>query len=135
MTGVAIFHAKVNMQHEVGKFDGWAFAFFTITPVELLLIAMCLTAAYRNLSKSIEKYFAAILHDEARRIKTTFILFATSLVTRALVFLIVSLVPIIEENYKTLVFHFMDIVWDILPLTVTLSYHHFCFSAQEEYLR
>jgi len=100
--------------------------------VQLFLICIGLCIAYYNFSSNIDKYFYRQLIDETRRVKITFVIFLVSYTSRA----ISSLVFYFKgERQLETVYLVLYPFWEVLPFAIIMKYHHFCFAAQEKYLR
>ena len=104
--------------------------YYTIFPSELVLISISLTIAYCYLSVNIKEHFAEQLQDEGKRIRAIFVFFSLSYISRAVVYI---LSQVFKKKYEEAVYDVLYFFWDVLPLSLIMSFHYKCFKAQEEY--
>jgi len=106
--------------------DGKLYYYDIFPPTVFVLLSIGLTIACTCLMVRMNKYFPRNLKDEACRIKTIFLVFTVSYLTRATVFLVLRRV---EEAYVTinLIFDVGYNFWDVIPLTLIMRYHYKCF--------
>jgi len=110
---------------------GWRLDFTLLfPPIILTLLAIGLCVACTCLILRMNKFFPVNLKIEGHRIKTIFLVFTVSYLTRA----VLSLgLPIAKLYDKISVFAFQFtyavgyIFWDVIPLTLIMMYHYKCF--------
>jgi len=140
--GILIFegfntHLVVKRLREEEEYGHWRdYLWYTFGPFVLIFTSISLCVAYWFFSNSIHEHFAAQLQDEARRVKAVFILFSLSYISRTLIYLLFAFLSTkIDNTHSFAVFYLLYFFWDILPLTLIMKFHNFCFAAQEKYLR
>ena len=97
----------------------------------LITVSILLALSFTILIIQMKRYFAAQMVDEARRIKTMYVCFTVSSISRAVVFLLCRH-EVIKEYNQPKVYFSLYFFWDFIPLSLVMYYHYHCFTAQEE---
>jgi len=105
------------------------FIFATIFPCGLVLVSISLTVAYFYLDANIKLHFAKELQEEGKKIRSIFVFFSFSYISRAIVYLLVVFKVI---SHGAAVFKVMYFFWDVLPLSSLMVYHLKAFRAEEK---
>jgi len=92
----------------------------------LTAVFIGLIAAFTYLAVNLRRYFADQLSDEAFRIQAIFSIFTVTFFTKA-VFIVLEGFEVFENDF--LVETILNI-FDIIPLSLIIGFHWFCFSAQ-----
>jgi len=92
-------------------------------PTIFSVLSIGLTVACTCLMVRMYKYFPQNLKDEACRIKTIFLVFTVTYLTRATA---IFVIPRLHVSYlaENLIFDLGDIFWEVLPLTLIMVYHY-----------
>ena len=106
--------------------EGKRFFYENFQPTIFSVLSIGLTLACICLMLRMNKYFPRNLKDEACRIKTIFLVFAISYLTRVTVFFDLpgSNVSYLASN---LTYYIAYNFWDVIPLTLIMMYHYKCF--------
>jgi len=106
--------------------EGKRFFYNNFTPTIFSVLSIGLTVACICLMVRMNKYFPRSLKDEACRIKTIFLVFTFSYLTRATVFFVL---PRLDLSYlaENLTLYIGFNFWDVIPLTLIMVYHYKCF--------
>ena len=67
---------------------------------------------------------------EAARVKTIFLVFILSYISRAVLY-VIQAIFIDEPLNVILIFYVFYNIWDVVPLTLIMHYHHTCYEAQQ----
>ena len=110
---------------------GWRVDFALLfPPIIMTLLAIGLCVACICLIIRMNKYFPRNLKDEGCRIKTIFLMFTISYLTRTVISLVLPVALIfgkIEEFAYGITYEICYNVWDVIPLTLIMMYHYKCF--------
>jgi len=103
----------------------WKMVNTIILPFDYFSVSIGLCIVSIDLLVNMHKHFAEELQTEARRLKVIFLVLTGSYVSRAVVNLLAS-AEVIFHYY--LVNCVMYILWDIVPLSLIMYYHHRAFT-------
>jgi len=106
--------------------DGKVFFAHNFPPTVFTLLSIGLTVACTCLMVRMNKYYPRSFKNEGCRIKTIFLVFTISYLTRAAVYFVLLRVPL-SPLTLTLIFDVGFLFWDIIPLTLIMMYHYKCF--------
>jgi len=117
--------------------EAWSNWIAIILPSILLLsIGLKLSISYTALRKCVDNHFDEILREEKKAIKKIFFVFTISYFSRAVVYLVVNGIYVIDSFSHVedfVVATIMDVMypfWDFMPLMIIMKYHYHNFSAQ-----
>ena len=106
-----------------------------LTPSLLIPISIGLTASVIYLLVQIKQHFnRQVLMTEEGRVKTIFIVFTVTYVTRAVFLFLLSFFGSKALLDFTISYFVLLSFWDVLPLTLIMFYHRTCFEAQQRQL-
>ena len=96
----------------------------------LLSISLGLTISVIYLFVQMHFYFdMRVMMAEAGRVRTIFLAFTLTYVSRA-VFTLLGIYDVLEYYNLFIIYNVFYNIWDILPLTLIMIYHSKCFGAQ-----
>ena len=97
-------------------------------PFFIISLSIALTIAYCKLKYDLQRFFKGGAVDEAKRVKTIFIILIFCFVSR-LVFYAISwpIAKVLSPGVLGLINFVMYIPWDILPLMNIINYHRYCY--------
>jgi len=102
--------------------DGKLFFYYSFPPTIFIALSIGLTVACACLVVRMNKYFDRSLKDEVCRIKTIFLVFTVTYLTRATANFVVPRLHVSYLAYE-LIFDLGDIFWDVIPLTIVMIFH------------
>jgi len=106
-------------------------AYNWITPSVLLSISLGLTVSVAYLFVQIHRHFnRQVMMAEAARVRTIFLVFILTYISRAIIYLI-QMVYIKKPANTALVYYVFYNIWDVVPLMLIMHYHYTCYEAQE----
>ena len=101
-----------------------------IAPSVLISISIGLTASVTYLFVQTHYHFdRSVLLDEKGRVRTIFIVFTLTYLSRAIIYLLTRFVEAKVVN-TILIYYWFHPYWDVLPLTLIMVYHRTCYEAQ-----
>jgi len=109
------------------------------TPSVFISLSIGLTSSVIYLLLQIKHHFnRQVLVTEEGRVKTICLVFTLAYVTRSVHLLLFGLLVDMHDQYRFPVFNIYYFIflnfWDVLPLTLIMSYHRTCFQAQQREL-
>ena len=78
-----------------------------------------------------KKYFSKNLRVEACRIKTIFVIYSLTYVTRGIIYVLHKRVYDQLWRIMTLTYFVMFNIWDVLPLSLIMAFHYTCFEEKK----
>ena len=108
---------------EEGDFAVWYLSSYLISV--LITLSIALTTASCYLVVNARRYFGPVLKDESFRVQTIHIVYTSAYLTRALVYIIFLILDIDFFSFTgKLTYYVLYNIWDVLPLTLIMTYHY-----------
>jgi len=71
-----------------------------------------------------------VMMAEAARVRTIFLVFILTYISRAAIYLI-QMFTVDEEINEFIIYYMFYIIWDVVPLVLIMHYHYTCYEAQQ----
>jgi len=107
-------------------------ALIGIAPAVLISISIGLTISVVYLIVQMRYHFdRRVMMAEEGRIRTIFLVFTLTQVSRTCIYLVTKLVVAKLIN-EYIIYYSFYAIWDVLPLTLIMVYHRTCYEAQAQ---